>query len=485
MNVSRVGKTKRKRGGAMTQDDLCFTSAVDLAALIRNKDISPVEVTVAFLSRIEQINSQLTAYVTVTADLALQAAKKAEATVMTGVPIGPLHGVPFSVKDLIWTKDVRTTAGSLVYRDFVPDVDSIVVSRLKAAGGIMLGKTNTPEFGYKGTTENQVFGDTRNPWALERTPGGSSGGAGSATAAGLSPLSVGTDGGGSIRIPSSFSGIYGLKPTFGRVPSGPGFGSWTSISHTGPMTRTVADAALMLDVIALPDEADRSSIPKAPAPFFQAIQTLPRQLRIGWTRDLGYAAVDPQVAHAVEQAVFAFQDVGWQVEEAHPDFDDPTEIFNTTIRAENYMLAGDLLSKHADLLDPGMRSFTQTGRGITALDYLRTHQERAKLSQQLAIFFDTYDLLVSPTLAVPPFVIDTRPQEIGGQPAKPMGWNAFTYPFNLTGNPAASIPCGWTADGLPIGLQIVGRRFADALVLQASAAFERARPWAGRRPLMQ
>ncbi len=469
----------------MTQDDLCFTSAVDLAALIRNKDISPVEVTVAFLSRIEQINSQLTAYVTVTADLALQAAKKAEATVMTGVPIGPLHGVPFSVKDLIWTKDVRTTAGSLVYRDFVPDVDSIVVSRLKAAGGIMLGKTNTPEFGYKGTTENQVFGDTRNPWALERTPGGSSGGAGSATAAGLSPLSVGTDGGGSIRIPSSFSGIYGLKPTFGRVPSGPGFGSWTSISHTGPMTRTVADAALMLDVIALPDEADRSSIPKAPAPFFQAIQTLPRQLRIGWTRDLGYAAVDPQVAHAVEQAVFAFQDVGWQVEEAHPDFDDPTEIFNTTIRAENYMLAGDLLSKHADLLDPGMRSFTQTGRGITALDYLRTHQERAKLSQQLAIFFDTYDLLVSPTLAVPPFVIDTRPQEIGGQPAKPMGWNAFTYPFNLTGNPAASIPCGWTADGLPIGLQIVGRRFADALVLQASAAFERARPWAGRRPLMQ
>ena len=469
----------------MTQDDLCFTSAVDLAALIRNKDISPVEVTVAFLSRIEQINAQLTAYVTVTADLALQAAKKAEATVMTGVPLGPLHGVPFSVKDLIWTKDVRTTAGSLVYRDFVPDVDSIVVSRLKAAGGIMLGKTNTPEFGYKGTTENQVFGDTRNPWALERTPGGSSGGAGAATAAGLSPLSVGTDGGGSIRIPSSFSGIYGLKPTFGRVPSGPGFGGWSSISHTGPMTRTVADAALMLDVIALPDEADRSSIPKAPAPFFQAIQTLPRQLRIGWTRDLGYAAVDPQVVHVVEQAVFAFQDVGWQVEEAHPDFDDPTAIFNTTIRAENYMLAGDLLSKHADLLDPGMRSFTQTGRGITALDYLRSHQERAKLSQQLATFFDTYDLLVSPTLAVPPFVIDTRPQEIGGQPAKPMGWNAFTYPFNLTGNPAASIPCGWTADGLPIGLQIVGRRFADALVLQTSAAFERARPWAGRRPLIQ
>ena len=469
----------------MTQDDLCFTSAVDLAALIRNKDISPVEVTVAFLSRIEQINAQLTAYVTVTADLALQTAKKAEAAVMKSVPLGLLHGVPFSVKDLIWTKDVRTTAGSLVYLDFVPNVDSIVVSRLKAAGGILFGKTNTPEFGYKGTTENQVFGDTRNPWALERTPGGSSGGAGAATAAGISPLSVGTDGGGSIRSPSSFSGIYGIKPTFGRVPSGPGFGGWTSISHTGPMTRRIADAAFMLDVIALPDEADRSSIPKATAPFFQSIQTQPRQLRIGWARDLQYAVVDPQVAHAVEQAVFAFQDVGWQVEEAHPDFDDPTAIFNTTIRAENYMVAGDLLSKHADLLDPGMRSFTQTGRGITALDYLRTHQERTKLSQQLAVFFDTYDLLVSPTLAVPPFVVDTRPQEIGGQPAKPMGWNPFTYPFNLTSNPAASIPCGWTEDGLPIGLQIVGRRFADALVLQASAAFERAKPWANRRLLIQ
>ena len=469
----------------MTQEDLCFTSAVDLAALIRNKELSPVEATEAFLRRIGQVNHKLTAYVTVTAELAREAAKKAEADVMAGSALGPLHGVPFSVKDLLWTKDVLTTAGSLVYRDFIPDADSIVVSRLKAAGGIMLGKTNTPEFGYKATTENRVFGDTHNPWALEKTSGGSSGGAGAATAAGLAPLSVGTDGGGSIRIPSSFSGIYGLKPTFGRVPSGPGFGGGMTISHTGPMTRTVADAAMMLDVMALPDEADRASVPQEPEPFSLAVQQLPQELRIGWSRDLGYAAVDTLVAQALEKAILVFQDFGWHVEEASPGFDDPTNTFNTIIRAENYVVAGELLSKHADLLDPGMREFTQSGMGLTALDYLRTHQERATLARQLAAFFESYDLLVSPTLAVAPFDIDTRPQEIGGLPAKPMGWNAFTYPFNLTGNPAASIPCGWTDDGLPIGLQIVGRRFADALVLQASAAFEQARPWADKRPALQ
>lgn len=466
----------------MTQEDLCFASAVEIAALVREKKVSPVEVTEAFLARLDTVNPRLNAYVTVTADLARAAAKQAEAAVMAGASLGPLHGVPFSVKDLVFTAGVRTTAGSRIFRDFIPEADSIVVARLKAAGGILLGKTNTPEFGYKGTTENLVFGETRNPWALDKTPGGSSGGAGAATAAGLAPLSVGTDGGGSIRIPASFSGIYGLKPTFGRVPNLPGFGGWHSLAHTGPMTRTVADAALMMDVIALPDERDRLSLPAAPSPFSQAMENYPRKLRIGWTRDLGYAAVDPQVVSVVEKAVPAFQDIGWEVEEAHPGFTDPNEIFNVTVRAENYVVAGDLLSRHAELLDPGMRAFAQVGAGITALDYLRANQERAQLSVQLARFFERYDLLVTPTVAVPPFVINTRPKEIAGRQVHVIGWLAFTYPFNLTGNPAASVPCGWTDAGLPIGLQIVGRRFADALVLQASAAFEQARPWAQRRP---
>ncbi|MEW6298279.1 MAG: amidase [Thermodesulfobacteriota bacterium] len=466
----------------MNHEDLCFAPAVEIAALIREKKVSPVDVTEAFLARIDKINPQLNAYVTLTPDLAREAARGAEAAVMAGVSLGPLHGVPFSVKDLVFTAGVRTTAGSQVFRDFIPEADSVVVARLKAAGGIMLGKTNTPEFGYKATTENLVFGDTRSPWALEKTPGGSSGGAGAATAAGLAPLSVGTDGGGSIRIPASFCGIYGLKPTFGRVPSLPGFGGWHSLSHTGPMTRTVADAALMMDVIALPDERDRLCIPTAPQSFSQALQNVPRKVRVGWTRDLGYAAVDPQVVRAVEQAIPAFREIGWDVEEAHPGFSDPVEIFNTTVRAENYVVAGDLLARHADLLDPGMRAFAQLGAGITALDYLRANQERAQLCVRLATFFDTYDLLVTPTVAVPPFPINTRPKEIAGRKVHVIGWIAFTYPFNLTGNPAASVPCGWTDDGLPIGLQIVGRRFDDALVLQASAAFEQVRPWRQRRP---
>lgn len=465
----------------MTHVDLCFASAVDIAALVREKKISPVEVTEAFLARIDKINPHINAYVTLTPDLAREAAKRAEAAVMAGAALGPLHGVPFSVKDLLFTAGVRTTAGSLVFRDFVPEADSVVVARLKAAGGIMLGKTNTPEFGYKATTENRVFGETRNPWAVDKTPGGSSGGAGAATAAGLAPLSVGTDGGGSIRIPASFSGIYGLKPTFGRVPSLPGFGGWHSLSHTGPMTRTVADAALMMDVLALPDERDRHSVPAAAQPFSHALRSHPRTLRVGWTRDLGYAAVDPQVVTVCEQAVSAFRDIGWEVEEASPGFPDPMDIFTTTVRAENYVVVGDLLSRHADLLDPGMRAFAQVSAGMTALDYLRANQERAQLSAQLAAFFDTYDLLVTPTVPVPPFTLNSRIREIAGRKIHIIGWLVFTYPFNLTGNPAASVPCGWTADGLPIGLQIIGRRFADALVLQASAAFEQARPWAQRR----
>jgi aspartyl-tRNA(Asn)/glutamyl-tRNA(Gln) amidotransferase subunit A len=468
----------------MPHDDLCFTSAVELAALVREKKISPVELTEAFLARIERINPQLTAYVTVTADLARETACHAESAVMTGAALGPLHGVPFSIKDLVFTAGVRTTGGSLVYENFVPDSDSVVVSRLKTAGGIMLGKTNTPEFGYKATTENLVFGDSHNPWALEKTPGGSSGGASAATAAGLSPLSIGTDGGGSIRIPSSFCGIYGLKPTFGRVPNLPGFGGWHSVSHTGPMTRTVADAALMMDVIAVPDERDRFSVPAEIPPFSHAILSHPKRLRIAWTHDFGYAAVDPQVVSVVEQAIPAFAEIGWDVEEANPGFTDPVDIINTTIRAEHHVVAGDLLAAHPDLLDPGMKAFTQLGADMSALEYLRANQARTILCSQLAKFFEKYDLLVTPTVAVPPFALHSRFKEIAGRKVHPIGWIAFTYPFNLTGNPAANVPCGWTADGLPIGLQIIGRRFADALVLQASAAFEQARPWSQQRPVL-
>jgi aspartyl-tRNA(Asn)/glutamyl-tRNA(Gln) amidotransferase subunit A len=466
----------------MTHEELCFSSAADLAAWVRKKQVSPVEVTDAFLARIEKINPQLNAYVTVTADLARVAAQRAEAAIMAGATCGPLHGVPFSIKDLVFTAGVRTTGGSQVFRDFVPEQDSLVVSRLKTAGGIMLGKTNTPEFGYKGTTENLLFGATRNPWALAKTPGGSSGGAGAATAAGLAPLSIGTDGGGSIRIPASFSGIYGLKPTFGRVPDLPGFGGWHSLAHTGPMTRTVADAALMMDVLAHPDERSRLCVPAPEQSFTQTLASYPRKLRIGWTPDLGYAAVEPQVSKTLTQAVSAFREIGWEIEEATPGFSDPFEMFTTTVRAENYVVAGELLAEHGQLFDPAQRAFVQVSAGITALDYLRAERERAKLCAQLATFFEKYDLLITPTVPLPPFTIGSRIKAIAGRKIHVLGWMVFTYPFNLTGNPAASIPCGWTGDGLPIGMQIIGRRFADAVVLQASAAFEEVRPWIQKRP---
>lgn len=465
-------------------EELCFRSAIEIARLVRDKTMSPVEVVETFLARIEKINPRLNAYVTVTEDLARRAAQEAERAVMEGAELGLLHGVPFAVKDLVFTAGVRTTAGSLVYRDFVPEADSGVVARLKQAGAVMLGKTNTPEFGYKATTENLLFGETRNPWDLEKTPGGSSGGAGAATATGLSPLAVGTDGGGSIRIPSSFCGIFGIKPTFGRVPNLPGFGGWRTLAHTGPMTRTVADAALMLDVIGVPDERDRLALPAENTTFSQALLNPPRELRIGWSHDLGYAAVDRQVRTVVEKAVQAFAENGWGVEEAHPGFTDPIEIFNTTVRAENFVFAGALLEKHADLLDPGMRAFTKLGTEITTLAYLQATQARDQLCHQLAAFFATHDLLVTPTVAVPPFPINTRPKEIDGRKTHVLGWLPFTYPFNLTGNPAASVPCGWTEDGLPIGMQIVGRRFADALVLQASAVFEQIHPWVHRCPML-
>ncbi len=465
-------------------EELCFCSAIEIAKLVRERRVSAVEVVEAFEARIERANPKLCAYVTLTGEKAREAAREIEGILARGGKVGPLVGVPFSVKDLVFTAGVRTTGGSLVYRDFVPAEDSCVVERLKGAGAILLGKTNTPEFGYKATTENLLFGETRNPWDLGKTPGGSSGGAGAAVAAGLSPLAVGTDGGGSIRIPASFCGIFGLKPTFGRVPNTPGFGGWRTLSHTGPMTRTVADAALMLDVIAGPDERDRTSLPADRTSFLQALQVFPQKLRLGWSSDLGYAEVDPSVREVVGEAVKAFAEVGWEVEEAQVDLADPVEIFNTLVRAENFAFAGPLLQKHASLLDPGMRKFTELGAAITTQAYLRAMQERDRLCGKLAAFFTRYDLLVTPTLAVLPFPIGSRPETINGKKMPhPLGWLPFTYPWNLTGNPAASLPCGWTEEGLPVGMQVVGKRFADALVLQVCAAFERLRPWTHRRPV--
>jgi len=468
----------------MPTDDLGWLSALELAALIREKSVSPVEVVDAALARIERLNPGLNCFCTVTAEEARDAALAAEAAVMTGEPLGALNGVPFSVKDLVFTRRVLTTGGSRLFADHVPEEDGVCVERLKGAGGVMLGKTNTPEFGHKGVTDNPLFGITRNPWNPALTPGGSSGGAGAAVAAGLGPLAVGTDGGGSIRIPASFCGIYGLKPSFGRVPQYPAFRGWELFSHTGPMTRTVRDAALMLDAMAGPDDRDRYSLPAAGgASFLEACDAGIAGLSVGWSPDLGHAAVDPEVLDLCTQAAVRFESLGCHVEVVTPTWENPEEIFRVMAAAETHAAWGERLGEAEGQLDRSLVALLRFGATITLDQYLRASHARHDLWTDVQRFLARFDLLITPTVAVAPFEVG-RPgvKEIAGRAVSPLGWIPFTYPFNLTGQPAATVPVGFTAAGLPVGLQIVGRRHADRTVLAASAAYEAAAPWADRKP---
>jgi Asp-tRNA(Asn)/Glu-tRNA(Gln) amidotransferase A subunit family amidase len=465
----------------MSDTDLCYMPATDLAAAIRTKQVSPVEVVNAILSRIEQLNPRLNAFCLVTADAARRAAQAAEQAVMRGEPLGPLHGVPVSIKDLVITKDVRTMRGSKLYEQDVPTEDAPVVERLKAAGAIILGKTTTPEFGFKGVTDSPVTGITRNPWDLERTPGGSSGGAGVAVATGMGPLAVGTDGGGSIRIPSSFCGIYGLKPHLGRVPVYPA-STIGDISHAGPMTRTVRDAALMLNAIAGADDRDRLSLPTSHPDYLQAVEGDIRGLRVAWSTDLGFAVVDPQVKQVTAAAVAVFSELGCHVDEVNPGFDNPGELFQYFF----YVNIGTMLQDYPGYerqIDAQLLANLAEVKGVSGQDYARVILRRSAIFDKIQRLFATYDALLCPTVAVPPFEVGIEgPTQIAGRPVDRRTWIAMTPLFNLTGQPAATVPCGFSNEGLPIGLQIVGRRFDEATVLRASAGFEAIRPWAQKRP---
>ena len=465
----------------MSDTDLCYMPATDLAAAIRTKQVSPVEVVNAIVARIEQLNPRLNAFCLVTADAARQAAQTAEQAVMRGEPLGPLHGVPVSIKDLVITKGIRTMRGSKLYEHDVPAEDAPVVERLKAAGAIILGKTTTPEFGFKGVTDSPVTGITRNPWHLDRTPGGSSGGAGVAVATGMGPLAVGTDGGGSIRIPSSFCGIYGLKAHVGRVPVYPA-STIGDISHVGPMTRTVRDAALMLNAIAGADDRDRLSLPTSHPDYLQAVEGDSHGLRVAWSADLGFAVVDPQVKQITAAAVAAFSELGCRVEEINPGFDNPGELFQYFF----YVHIGTMLQDYPGYehqIDPQLLANIAEVKGVSGQDYARVILRRSAIFDKIQRVFATYDVLLCPTVAVPPFEVGIEgPTQIAGRPVDRRTWIAMTPLFNLTGQPAATVPCGFTTEGLPIGLQIVGRRFDEATVLRASAAFEAIRPWAQKRP---
>ncbi len=470
----------------MQNDDLCFTPATDLAAAIRARKLSPVELTEALLARIDAVNPRVNAYCTVAADRARTEARAAESAVMTGAPLGPLHGVPVSFKDLTPTAGIRTTFASLAFEHHVPAEDALTVTRTRAAGAVVIGKTNTPEFGCKGVTDNRIFGHTRNPWNLGMNAGGSSGGAAAAVAAGISPIAEGSDLAGSIRIPSAVCGVVGLKPSLGRVANVPALNAWTGFSIHGPIARTVRDAALFLSVIAGPDERDPQSLPSTGEDFARAADGGVRGLRVGFSVDLGYAAVDPEVRRLVEAAAKTLATVGCVVEDAHPGFANPRTLFIELTAPYRAAAMQPLVARWRDQMDPAITSRLDSATAMTAVDFEKAQHRRTEMWQTLARFFERHDVLVTPTTSVPAFPIGVFfPDEIAGRKLEnQLDWFPFTYPFNITGSPAISVPCGFTADGLPVGLQIVGRRFADATVLRVAAAYEAAAPWIDRRPAL-
>ena len=456
--------------------DLADASATDLLALYRSGSASPVEATRAVLARIERLNPVLNAFCRIFTDEALAGAAQSEARWRAGKPCGPLDGVPVSIKDLILVRGAPTLRGSRTVDPAQPwDVDAPAPARLREAGALLIGKTTTPEFGCKGETNSPLTGITRNPWDVRKTPGGSSGGTAAAVAAGMGPLSVGTDGAGSVRIPAAFCGNFGLKPSFGRVPAYP-LSPFGSVAHLGPHSLSVRDAALMLNVLKRPDARDWTSLPFDPADYTAGLDDGIAGLRIAYSPTLGYARdIDPQVAAAVDAAVRELEALGARVEAIDPGFEDPLEITTGLWFVGAWTVWSGLSPAQQAVTDPDFRAEAELGRAFSALDIQRLNLRRGELGSHLRQFMQRFDLLVTPSVAVPAF--DARPA--GHSPMDPramLGWTPFSYPFNLTQQPACSIPCGLTQAGLPIGLQIVGPMFGDALVLRAARAYETVRP---------
>jgi aspartyl-tRNA(Asn)/glutamyl-tRNA(Gln) amidotransferase subunit A len=447
----------------------------------RQRTLSPVEVTEAVIAQIERYDPAINAFVTRTPELAMQQARRAEKEYANGTS-RPLSGVPISIKDLTPTKGIRTTRGSNIDPEWIPDFDPPFVQRVNNAGAVMLGKTNTPEFGWKGETTNLVTGSTHNPWKYGKTPGGSSGGGSAAVAAGMGPLAQGSDGAGSIRIPCGFSGIFGLKPSFGLVPQYPP-SVLGDISHMGPMTRTVADSALLMNVTAGADPTDRWGFSSGIDYLATLNPAAVKGLRVAWTPDLGYAPVDPEVASIAESAAMAFTQLGAFVDPADPGLPDPWDIIDPIWACGMAGMHKDNLDAVRDVIDPERLQVIESAQRFTGVDLANAQIRRASYYDGLRKFLETYDLLLTPTLPCAAFGVgQAHPGSIDGHETTYLGWTAFTYPSNLTGSPAATVPAGLTAAGLPVGLQIVGRRHDDALVLSASAAFEQIRPWNHLRP---
>ncbi|MFA5521148.1 MAG: amidase [Castellaniella sp.] len=472
-------------------EELWMLSATQIAQGVRAGAFTASEVAACAIERVARMDSHIHAFCHRADALALAMAQAVDDRIARGEDPGPLAGVPIGIKDLIVTRDMKTRFGSRLYQDFQADEDDVVVERLRDAGAVFLGKTNVSELGYGGCGHNPLSETTRNPWNLSLTSGGSSAGSGAAVAAGLCPIAVGSDGGGSIRIPAAHCGLFGFKPSMGRVPlypgcrdaRYPGVSSWESLEHLGPLSRTVQDSALMMSVMAGPDPRDRHSIPCTDVDWLDLSARGLAGRKIGFSEDFGYLAVEPEVRAIFRQALTVFErELGCELVEVRPDWPDPVTAFRTIVAMETDLdgMRALLRDRSADvsphLVDMVMRDWT-------AADFNAALMARKRFFNDIWKLMRDIDFLLTPTLTVPPFRIDIQgPEKVDGQMVRPTQWSSFLSPFNLTGQPAASLPAGWTRDQLPVGLQIVGRHLADSDVLRLSAAYQEAAPWMHRWP---
>lgn len=468
-------------------DSLLFRSSDELRALIDARDLTATELVDAMLAASSQLQQVVNPFVTICEQEARAAAKVADAELRSGKRRGPLHGIPFIVKDLTATAGVRTTMGSATHQDFVPERDAVAVERLKQAGAILLAKTTTPEFGHKPMTDAPSFGTTRNPWDLDRSPAGSSGGTAAAIAAGVGPLGLGTDGGGSIRIPASVCGVVGLKATMGQVPHAEAPDTFNNLSHTGPITRTVRDTELVFEAIAGPHASD----------IFAASTRQPHSgptelggLRVGWMPKVGNDAIEPEVLTACEEAVEQLERMGANIETLQMDFVALEPVFLTIMRASLTSRMSGYLDSHGNRLSDSLKRTIELGRDLSVAEVQRAYEARTRAFREIQSLFGRFDLLVSPTLTRPALPLSQGvfdPIEVDGKSFSSLrsAWNPYTYVFNLTGHPALNLPCGYTGEGLPIGLQLAGPWYSERVLLAVAKRLEEAMPWAERRPKLE
>ena len=461
-----------------------YKSATELIRLITLKELTPLELMQETIKRVETINPFINAFAKIYPEQALEQAKALTEALSLGQELRPLTGLPIGIKDMEDVKGMVTSYGSVPYKDNVATQDSVQVARLKKAGAIVLGKTNVPEFGFTGFTKNRVYGVTRNPWDTERTPGGSSGGSAAAVAGGLISMATGSDWGGSIRIPASYSGCYGIKTSAGRIPLGPKpLLNMDTIAVMGPLTRTVNDAALFLDCVAGYHPSDPGSLPHPGLSYVECLDKMPGGLKLAFSPTLGYARVQNEVMTRVEEAVQGFEKMGHRVELWEGKIPDPADAWSTLMNSELYAMVHEVFEDKREEMGRTLVAELEQAKSLTTKHLIAVYQIKSELNRILWDLFERYKLLITPTMPTEAFgAKGPPPTEIDGHSINLLGAVAFTYPFNLSGHPAASVPIGLTSKGLPVGLQIIAPRHRDDLVLQASRAYERLRPWNDKWP---